>query len=71
MVKIWKPTVVLSLPGWPSPVVGSDFWKVSDQLLMVPVVKVEELFWTTSVQVPWTFMPVGGAKTVARDCWGS
>ena len=74
-MKIRKLTVASSLPGSPSPLVGSDFWKVSDQPLMVPVVPVVELFVMTSVQVPWTFMPCWppavGAKTVARDSWGS
>ena len=70
----WKLTVG-PLPCTPRPLVGSGFWKVSDQPFKVPVVPVVEVLVRTSVQVPWTFMPcwppVVGAKTLASDCWGS
>ena len=52
-----KLVLILSLPGSPRPEVGTGFWKLSDQLLKVPVPPVVELFWMTSVQVPWAFRP--------------
>ena len=54
-VKIRKLALMSSLPGSPSPLVGSGFWKVSDQLFSVPVAAGRRAFWMTSVQVPWTF----------------
>ena len=60
-----KLPLMLSLPGSPSPVVGSGFWKISDQPLNVPLPPVVELFWMTSVQVPWAFMP---AKADSGNC---
>ena len=36
-VKMRKLALTLSVPGSPRPVVGSGFWKLSDQLLSVPV----------------------------------
>ena len=59
-VKMRKLALMLSLPGSPRPVVGSGFWKVSDQLLNVPVPSVVEAFWMTSVQVPLAFRPANG-----------
>ncbi len=52
-----KLVLMLSAPGSPRPEVGTGFWKLSDQLLKVPVPLVVELFWMTSIQVPWAFMP--------------
>ena len=61
-VKMRKLAVTLSLPGSPRPVVGTGFWKLSDQLLNVPVPPVVELFWMISTQVPWTLMPPAKAR---------
>src|SRR5271157_371129 len=68
-VKMRKLAVTSSLPGSPRPDVGSGFWKVSDQLVIVPVPSVFELFTMVNTQVPCTLMPLGaGANMVASDC---
>src|SRR5271166_3446516 len=52
-----KLPLALSLPGSPRPEVGSSFWKLSDQLLNVPVPLVVEAFLITSVQIPLALIP--------------
>src|SRR5262249_45005742 len=58
MVKMRKPALMASLPGSPRPVFSSGFWKLSDQLLSVPVapLPVAELV-ITSVQLPGALSP--------------
>ena len=72
-VKIWKLTVASSLPCSPSPLVGSGFWKVSDQPFKVPVVPgraVRDRQRPGPLDVHACWPPVVGAKTVASDSWG-
>src|SRR4051812_22425674 len=63
-LKMRKLALASSLPASPRPVVGTGFWKVSDQPLNVPVPLVVVVFWMTSVHVPLAFIP---AKVLASD----
>ena len=69
-VKMRKLAVTSSLPGSPRPEVGSGFWKVSDQLVSVPVPPVVELFVMVNTQVPCTFMPLARREYGGQDCCG-
>src|SRR5947209_6044191 len=66
-VKSRKLALMLSPPGSPRPLVGSGFWKLSVQLLRVPVapLPVAELV-TTSVQLPRAWRPANAES----GCWG-
>ncbi len=52
-----KLALMLSAPGTPRSEFGTGFWKLIDQLLIVPVRPLELLFWTSSTQVPWALKP--------------
>ena len=64
-LKIRKLVLMLSLFGSPSPVVGTGFWKVSDQLLSVPVppLPVLELV-MMRVQVPLASRPANAESGI-------
>src|SRR5262245_7445386 len=64
--KMRKLPLTRSATGSPRPEVGSGFWKLSDQLLSVPVSAVLELE-TTRVQAPPDVSPL---NAVSSDCWG-
>src|SRR5579883_3022675 len=57
-VKIRKLTVDWSATDSPRPLLGRPFWKVSDQLLSRPTLPLATLSWSSSLQVPFTFLPL-------------
>ena len=65
-----KLAVKSSLPGSPRPVVGSGFWKVSDQPVNVPVPAGRSTFVLDDQRPGALHAHATGAKTVANDCCG-